>query len=118
MVSWCSWLSRHAHTVKVAGSNPAETTCVLPFPDPNLTYAHDLVNRMGLGDHAPSTIPDFGAACDGDADRNMILGHKFFVTPSDSVAIIAAYAQDAIPYFKNGLSGIARSMPTSAALDR
>lgn len=87
-------------------------------PDPNLTYAHDLVNRMGLGDHAPSTIPDFGAACDGDADRNMILGHKFFVTPSDSVAIIAAYAQDAIPYFKNGLSGIARSMPTSAALDR
>lgn len=86
-------------------------------PDPNLTYAHDLVNRMGLGDHAPSTIPDFGAACDGDADRNMILGHKFFVTPSDSVAIIAAYAQDAIPYFKNGLSGIARSMPTSAALD-
>ncbi|KAL0051937.1 hypothetical protein WJX82_004836 [Trebouxia sp. C0006] len=86
-------------------------------PDPNLTYAHDLVNRMGLGDHAPTTIPDFGAACDGDADRNMILGHKFFVTPSDSVAIIAAYAQDAIPYFKNGLSGIARSMPTSAALD-
>ena len=87
-------------------------------PDPNLTYAHDLVNRMGLGEHASDTIPDFGAACDGDADRNMILGHKFFVTPSDSVAIIAAYAQDAIPYFRSGLSGVARSMPTSAALDR
>lgn len=87
-------------------------------PDPNLTYAHDLVNRMGLGDHATADIPDFGAACDGDADRNMILGKKFFVTPSDSVALIAAYAQEAIPYFQKGLSGVARSMPTSAALDR
>ena len=87
-------------------------------PDPNLTYAHDLVQRMGLGEQPPSTIPDFGAACDGDADRNMILGSKFFVTPSDSVAIIAAHAQEAIPYFKSGLSGVARSMPTSAALDR
>ena len=87
-------------------------------PDPNLTYAHDLVNRMGLGEQPSSTIPDFGAACDGDADRNMILGSKFFVTPSDSVAIIAAHAQEAIPYFKSGLSGVARSMPTSAALDR
>ena len=63
-------------------------------------------------------IPQFGAACDGDADRNMILGSKFFVTPSDSVAIIAAYAKDAIPYFSKGLKGVARSMPTSAALDR
>lgn len=92
-------------------------------PDPNLTYAHDLVERMGLGhkeggsdDGAP--VPDFGAACDGDADRNMILGGRFFVTPSDSVAIIAAHARDAIPYFKGGLKGVARSMPTSAALDR
>ena len=63
-------------------------------------------------------IPAFGAACDGDADRNMILGRKFFVTPSDSVAIIAANAQGAIPYFHSGLKGVARSMPTSAALDR
>ena len=138
-------------------------------PDPNLTYAEDLVVRMGLpaasahahgkhddgeghahggehhgkehheahhhgkehhehhGHHAHkghqsgigSKIPDFGAASDGDADRNMILGAKFFVTPSDSVAIIAANSQF-IPYFKQGggLKGVARSMPTSAALDR
>lgn len=65
-----------------------------------------------------SKIPDFGAAADGDADRNMILGRQFFITPSDSVAIIAANAQDCIPYFiKYGLRGVARSMPTSAALD-
>ena len=63
-------------------------------------------------------VPAFGAACDGDADRNMILGRRFFVTPSDSVAIIAAHAQGAIPYFRSGLKGVARSMPTSAALDR
>jgi phosphoglucomutase len=62
--------------------------------------------------------PSFGAASDGDGDRNMILGHKFFVTPSDSVAIIAANAQAAIPYFKGGVKGLARSMPTSGALDR
>ena len=63
-------------------------------------------------------VPQFGAACDGDADRNMILSSRFFVTPSDSVAIIAAYAKEAIPYFYRGLKGVARSMPTSAALDR
>jgi hypothetical protein len=63
-------------------------------------------------------VPNFGAACDGDADRNMILGSRFFVTPSDSVAVIAAYAREAIPYFRSGLKGVARSMPTSAALDR
>jgi phosphoglucomutase len=62
--------------------------------------------------------PDFGAASDGDGDRNMILGKKFFITPSDSVAMIAANAQEAIPYFKGGLKGVARSMPTSTALDR
>jgi phosphoglucomutase len=146
-------------------------------PDPNLTYAEDLVVRMGLpaasahahGSHAEDgghahgegagsrqaaggvsgqlsaaaevvkaaassayekmaaavssvggggKIPDFGAASDGDADRNMILGAKFFVTPSDSVAIIAANSQF-IPYFaKGGVKGVARSMPTSQALDR
>lgn len=82
-------------------------------PDPNLTYAKDLVEIMYA-----ENAPDLGAASDGDGDRNMILGRKFFVTPSDSVAIIAANAQAAIPYFKNGPKGLARSMPTSCALDR
>ena len=155
-------------------------------PDPNLTYAEDLVVKMGLpaasahahGNHeheedkghshaggqghghshggaqaAPSMtermtaaadmvktaamgayetvasavqsaasggkVPDFGAASDGDADRNMILGARFFVTPSDSVAIIAANSRF-IPYFakQGGIKGVARSMPTSQALDR
>lgn len=82
-------------------------------PDPNLTYAKELVDIM-FGNGAPS----FGAASDGDGDRNMVLGDHFFVTPSDSVAIIAANATAAIPYFKSGLKGVARSMPTSGALDR
>ncbi|EPS61197.1 hypothetical protein M569_13602, partial [Genlisea aurea] len=82
-------------------------------PDPNLTYAKDLVDVL-FGENAP----DFGAASDGDGDRNMILGSKFFVTPSDSVAVIAANAKEAIPYFSSGPKGLARSMPTSGALDR
>jgi phosphoglucomutase len=82
-------------------------------PDPNLTYSKELVDIM-FGNGAPS----FGAASDGDGDRNMVLGDHFFVTPSDSVAIIAANATAAIPYFKSGLKGVARSMPTSGALDR
>ncbi|KAK3027673.1 hypothetical protein RJ639_041910 [Escallonia herrerae] len=87
-------------------------------PDPNLTYAKELVARMGLSkSNAELEPPEFGAAADGDADRNMILGKRFFVTPSDSVAIIAANAVQAIPYFSAGLKGVARSMPTSAALD-
>jgi phosphoglucomutase len=81
-------------------------------PDPNLTYAHDLVEIM-YGANAP----DFGAASDGDGDRNMILGNHFFVTPSDSLALLAANATLA-PAYKKGLSGVARSMPTSAAVDR
>ncbi|MEL6472409.1 MAG: alpha-D-glucose phosphate-specific phosphoglucomutase [Cyanobacteria bacterium J06623_4] len=81
-------------------------------PDPNLVYAHDLVEIM-FSDSAP----DFGAASDGDGDRNMILGNNFFVNPSDSLALIAANAQ-LVPGYKNGLSGIARSMPTSQAADR
>jgi len=81
-------------------------------PDPNLTYAHDLVEIM-YGDNAP----EFGAASDGDGDRNMILGNHFFVTPSDSLAIIAASAKLA-PGYVNGIAGVARSMPTSAAVDR
>ncbi|KAL6001391.1 hypothetical protein ACLOJK_007125 [Asimina triloba] len=87
-------------------------------PDPNLTYAKELVERMGLGKaQSNGEPPEFGAAADGDADRNMILGKRFFVTPSDSVAILAANAVQAIPYFSSGLKGVARSMPTSAALD-
>ncbi|MGK7937118.1 MAG: alpha-D-glucose phosphate-specific phosphoglucomutase [Xenococcaceae cyanobacterium] len=81
-------------------------------PDPNLVYAHDLVAVM-YGDNAP----DFGAASDGDGDRNMILGNKFFVTPSDSLAVLTANAH-LVPGYKDGLFGVARSMPTSAAVDR
>lgn len=81
-------------------------------PDPNLTYAHTLVDIL-YGDDAP----DFGAASDGDGDRNMILGRHFFVTPSDSLALLAAHAT-VVPAYRNGLAGIARSMPTSAAADR
>ncbi|RYR37561.1 hypothetical protein Ahy_A09g042435 isoform C [Arachis hypogaea] len=80
-------------------------------PDPNLTYAKDLVNILYA-----ENGPDFGAASDGDGNRNMILGRCFFVTPSDSVAVIAANAREAIPYFKDGVKGLARSMPTSGAL--
>jgi phosphoglucomutase len=81
-------------------------------PDPNLTYAHELVEIM-----YGSTAPQFGAASDGDGDRNMILGQRFFVTPSDSLALMAANAH-LIPGYKSGLAGIARSMPTSAAADK
>ncbi|KAK9371283.1 hypothetical protein V1509DRAFT_614196 [Lipomyces kononenkoae] len=79
-------------------------------PDPNLTYAKSLVDRVDR-----ENIP-FGAASDGDGDRNMIYGANAFVSPGDSVAIIAHHA-DKIPYFKNGVYGLARSMPTSGALD-
>src|SRR5205823_9485340 len=62
--------------------------------------------------------PDFGAACDGDGDRNLILGRKFFVTPGDSLAVIAEHARAHIPGYRDGLAGVARSMPTSTAVDR
>jgi phosphoglucomutase len=81
-------------------------------PDPNLTYAAALVAEM-WGDAAP----DFGAASDGDGDRNMILGPRCFVTPSDSLAVLASHATLA-PGYANGLHGVARSMPTSRAVDR
>ena len=81
-------------------------------PDPNLVYAHDLVEIM-FADSAP----DFGAASDGDGDRNMILGNNFFVTPSDSLAVLTANA-NLVPGYQDGLSGVARSMPTSEAVDR
>ena len=81
-------------------------------PDPNLTYAPELVAEMS-GDDAP----DFGAASDGDGDRNMILGRRFFVTPSDSLAVLAANAT-LVPGYAGGLAGVARSMPTSQAADQ
>ena len=81
-------------------------------PDPNLTYAKELVAEM-FGDKAP----DFGAASDGDGDRNMVLGNNFFVNPSDSLAVIAANAE-CIPGYKGRLKGVARSMPTSGAVDK
>lgn len=80
-------------------------------PDPNLTYAQELVEEM----FGPDAL-DFGAASDGDGDRNMILGRRFFVTPSDSLAVLAANAT-LVPGYRNGLVGVARSMPTSAAVD-
>ncbi|KAJ2100655.1 hypothetical protein GGI09_002174 [Coemansia sp. S100] len=82
-------------------------------PDPNLTYADKLVARVEREKVA------LGAASDGDGDRNMVLSHDWFVTPSDSVAVIAHYAAECIPYFqRQGLRGLARSMPTSCAIDR
>jgi len=90
--------------------------------DPNLKHAHELVSKMGL-DAQGNVIktnrepPTFGAAADGDADRNMIMGSRYFCSPSDSLAVIVANAT-CIPYYKNGVKGCARSMPTSCALDR
>ena len=80
-------------------------------PDPNLTYAHELADLLLKGDAFR-----FGAACDGDGDRNMILGQHCFVNPSDSLAVLTANATVA-PAYANGLAGVARSMPTSAAVD-
>jgi phosphoglucomutase len=82
-------------------------------PDPNMAHAAELVEQMQQED-----APDLGAACDGDGDRNLILGRNFFVTPGDSLAVIAEHAQSAIPGYKLGLAGVARSMPTSTAVDR
>lgn len=81
-------------------------------PDPNLVHAKELYDRM-MGDAAP----DFGAASDGDGDRNLIIGRNCYVTPSDSLAVLAANAHLA-PGYAKGLKGIARSMPTSGAADR
>jgi phosphoglucomutase len=81
-------------------------------PDPNLAHAHEVVAlTSGRG------AVDFAAASDGDGDRNMILGRNFFVTPSDSLAVMAANAHH-IKGYAHGISGVARSMPTSQAVDR
>ena len=81
-------------------------------PDPNLTYAKDLYDEL----MSPQG-PDFGAASDGDGDRNLIIGRGQFITPSDSLAMLAADAK-LTPGYAKGLAGVARSMPTSAAADR
>ena len=81
-------------------------------PDPNLAHARELVEEL-FGTNAP----DFGAASDGDGDRNMILGRNFFVTPSDSLALITANA-DCVPGYRGRVTGVARSMPTSCAADK
>jgi phosphoglucomutase len=81
-------------------------------PDPNPVYAHELMETMFADD-----APDFGAASDGDGDRNMIVGRRFVVTPSDSLAVLAANAK-LVPGYAGGLKGVARSMPTSRAVDR
>lgn len=81
-------------------------------PDPNLVHAKELHDMMMADD-----APDFGAASDGDGDRNLVIGKGIYITPSDSLAVLAANAHHA-PAYKDGISGIARSMPTSMAADR
>lgn len=81
-------------------------------PDPNQLHAHELIEKMSGAQGA-----DFGAASDGDGDRNMVLGHNFYINPCDSLAILAANAH-LIPGYPNGICGVARSMPTSRAVDR
>jgi phosphoglucomutase len=81
-------------------------------PDPNLVHAKDLYDLM-----MSANAPDFGAASDGDGDRNLIIGRQRFITPSDSLAMLAANAH-LVPGYQAGLKGVARSMPTSAAADR
>ena len=100
-----------APTGTVVNAEPLEDFGGL-HPDPNPVNAEDLIAHMQQPD-----APDFGAAMDGDADRNMVVGRNFVVTPSDSLALMTAHAK-LIPGYKNGLLGVARSMPTSAAVDR
>jgi len=111
----------YAHTILEdrLGAMPGTVINGIPLPDfggghpdPNLTYAKELVDIM-----YDISAPDLGAASDGDGDRNMILGKNFFVNPSDSLAILAANAHH-IPGYRDGLAGVARSMPTSLAIDR
>lgn len=103
----------------ILGAKPGSVINAVPLedfggghPDPNLAHAEELAEEM-FGTDAPT----FGAASDGDGDRNMIMGSQIFVTPSDSLAILAANAR-LIPGYASGISGVARSMPTSQAVDR
>ncbi len=111
--------SAHDIFVKRLGAPAASVMNGVPLPDfggghpdPNPTYAKDLIDVLFAAD-----APDFGAASDGDGDRNMIVGRSFIVTPSDSLAVLAANAR-LVPGYAAGLKGVARSMPTSAAVDR
>ena len=81
-------------------------------PDPNPVNAEDLIAHLFADD-----APDMGAASDGDADRNMLVGRRFVISPSDSLAVLAAHAK-LVPGYRQGLAGVARSMPTSTAVDR
>jgi phosphoglucomutase len=105
--------------VELLGASPESVINAEPLedfgghhPDPNLAHAHELAEAM-----FSDTAPTFGAASDGDGDRNMITGRQIFVTPSDSLAIMAENAH-LIPAYSKGLAGVARSMPTSQAVDR
>ncbi len=105
--------------VELLGASPESVINAEPLedfgghhPDPNLAHAHELAEAM-----FSESAPTFGAASDGDGDRNMITGKQIFVTPSDSLAIMAANAH-LIPAYAKGLAGVARSMPTSQAVDR
>ncbi|MES2017133.1 MAG: alpha-D-glucose phosphate-specific phosphoglucomutase [Pseudomonadota bacterium] len=109
----------HAILETMLGARPGTVVNGVPLPDfgghhpdPNPVNAFELIECMAAPD-----APDFGAASDGDGDRNMIVGRGFAVTPSDSLAIIAANARVA-PGYRDGIKGIARSMPTSTAPDR
>ena len=103
----------------ILGAHPGSVINAVPLedfggghPDPNLAHAKELAEEM-----FSLTAPTFGAASDGDGDRNMIMGDQIFVTPSDSLAVMAANAH-LIPAYAKGLNGVARSMPTSQAVDR
>jgi phosphoglucomutase len=109
--------------VRRLGASPESVINGVPLPDfggghpdPNPTYAKELMATMFVDD-STANAPDFGAASDGDGDRNMIVGRRFVVTPSDSLAVLAANAH-LVPGYAAGLKGVARSMPTSAAVDR
>ena len=121
MDSMCAVTGPYAIEILENRLGAAKGTCVnatpLPdfggmHPDPNPTWAKALMDEMFGGD-----APDFGAASDGDGDRNMVVGRGIYVSPSDSLAVLAANAHLA-PGYKAGLKGVARSMPTSAAADR
>ncbi|WP_054009121.1 alpha-D-glucose phosphate-specific phosphoglucomutase [Cypionkella psychrotolerans] len=121
MDSMCAVTGPYAVEILEKRLGAAAGTCInatpLPdfggmHPDPNPTWAKALMDEM-FGDNAP----DFGAASDGDGDRNMVVGAGAYVSPSDSLAVLAANAHLA-PGYKAGLKGVARSMPTSAAADR
>jgi phosphoglucomutase len=121
MDSMCAVTGPYAVEILENRLGAAKGTCVnatpLPdfggmHPDPNPTWAKALMDEMFSG-----AAPDFGAASDGDGDRNMVVGRGIYVSPSDSLAVLAANAHLA-PGYKAGLKGVARSMPTSAAADR